>query len=297
MDYLKTISLPIIIGYFIGGLIDYIIPNEYISKLLSANKKTTLFKSALLGFLMSTCSHGILALTIQLYKKGASTAAVITFLLASPWANFPLTVLLFGFFGAWRALYIIFAALVVALIVGFIYQLLEKKSFIPRNPNTVNVHEDFHIWSDLKLRWRNDYSHNLFSSKGAKGILKGAWSLADMTLAWMIFGIILAAAAGAYVPHTFFHQYLGADIKGLLATLGFATVIEVCSEGTAPLAFEIYKHTGALGSSFVFLLAGVITDYTEIGLIWSNVGKKQAILLPLISIPFVILLAILANHL
>ena len=48
---------------------------------------------------MSACSHGILAISMQLYKKGASIPSVITFLLASPWANFPVTILLFGFFG------------------------------------------------------------------------------------------------------------------------------------------------------------------------------------------------------
>ncbi|MEK7330417.1 MAG: permease, partial [Candidatus Eisenbacteria bacterium] len=45
------------------------------------------------GFLASTCSHGCLALTIELYRKGASTPAVVSFLLASPWASMSLTLL------------------------------------------------------------------------------------------------------------------------------------------------------------------------------------------------------------
>jgi hypothetical protein len=84
-------------------------------------------------------------------------------------------------------------------------------------------------------------------------------------------------------------------MAGLLVTLALATVIEVCSEGSAPLAFEIFRQTGAVGNSFVFLMAGVATDYTEIGLIWHNVGKKAAIWLPIITVPQVIVLGILAN--
>jgi len=84
-------------------------------------------------------------------------------------------------------------------------------------------------------------------------------------------------------------------VKGMLVTLGVATVIETCSEGTAPLAFEIFRQTHALGNSLVFLMAGVVTDYTEIGLIWHNVGRKAALWLPLVTVPQVLVLGILAN--
>ena len=90
---------------------------------------------------------------------------------------------------------------------------------------------------------------------------------------------------------------MGPTILGLLVTLLVATVIEVCSEGSAPMAFEIFRQTGALGNSFVFLMAGVVTDYTEIGLLWHNVGKRVAIWLPIVTVPQVIILGIIANML
>ena len=68
---------------------------------------------------------------------------------------------------------------------------------------------------------------------------------------------------------------MGPTALGLLVTLIVATIMEVCSEGTAPLAFEIYRQTAALGNAFVFLMAGVGTDYTEIGLLWHNIGRKS----------------------
>ena len=73
---------------------------------------------------MSACSHGILA--IELYKKGANTSSVIAFLLASPWANLPITFLLFGFFGP-KAIFIVVSALIIATTTGLIYQELERK--------------------------------------------------------------------------------------------------------------------------------------------------------------------------
>ncbi len=106
-----------------------------------------------------------------------------------------------------------------------------------------------------------------------------------MVLWWILIGTFLASLARSYVPHSFFANYMGAGLLGLVVTLGVATVIEICSEGTAPLAFEIFKQTGAFGNAFVFLMAGVVTDYTEIGLIWANIGRRAALWLPLITVP------------
>jgi len=52
---------------------------------------------------------------------------------------------------------------------------------------------------------------------------------------------------------------------------------------------------GTLGNPFVFLMAGVVTDYTEIGIIWSNIGKKTAIWLPIITVPQVLFIGYLFN--
>jgi hypothetical protein len=43
-------------------------------------------------------------------------------------------------------------------------------------------------------------------------------------------------------------------------------------------------------------MAGVVTDYTEIGLIWQNIGWRAAVWLPIIAVPQVMLLAVLFNH-
>jgi len=99
----------------------------------------------------------------------------------------------------------------------------------------------------------------------------------------------MASFLGYYIPPSIFQTYLSSSVIGLANTLGIATIIEVCSEGSSVLAFELYNQTKSIGNVFVFLLAGVATDYTEIGLIWSTIGKRTAILLPLISVPLILI--------
>lgn len=292
--YLKTIWWAVLLGLFLGGIIDYYIPREYISKILAHKGPLTIFNAVFLGFLMSACSHGILALSIQLHKKGASNPAVVSFLLASPWANFTITVMLIGFFGL-KGLFIILAAMIVAINTGFIFRFLEKKGLIEKNKNTVEVPEQFSILKDWRARARNYRFTPGTLITDSKGVIGGAIMLADMVLWWIIIGLLLASIAGAYIPVHFFHRFMGPTLLGLIVTLVMATVIEVCSEGSSPLAFEIYRQTGALGNSFVFLMAGVATDYTEIGLLWTNVGRRVALWLPVVTVPQIVAIGYLAN--
>jgi hypothetical protein len=292
--YFKTIWWAVTLGLLLGGIIDYYVPREYISKILSRKKPATIFNAVFLGFLMSACSHGILALTIQLHKKGASNPAVVAFLLASPWANMAITIMLISFFGL-KALFIIFAAVIIAVNTGFIFMFLERKGLIEKNMNTVDVAENFSILNDIKSRAGKYTLTRKTLAADARGIIGGAFALADMVVWWILLGMLLASIAAAYIPVHFFHRFMGPSLIGIAVTLALATVIEVCSEGSSPLAFEIYRQTGALGNSFVFLMAGVVTDYTEIGLLWANVGRRVAFWMPAVTVPQVILLGYVFN--
>lgn len=294
LGYVKGIWWAVLLGLFLGGLIDYYIPREYISKVLSRKSPATIFNAVFLGFLMSACSHGILALSIQLHKKGASNPAIVSFLLASPWANITISVMLVGFFGL-KGIFIIIAAIIIAINTGLIFMFLERKGLIEKNKNIVEVKDDFSILTDWRKRLEG-YDFNLRTIiSDFKGVVKGTFELSDMVLWWIMLGISLASIAGAYIPVHFFHKFMGPTLLGLIITLGLATIIEVCSEGSSPLAFEIFRQTGAIGNSFVFLMAGVVTDYTEIGLLWLNVGRRVALWLPLITVPQVVALGYLAN--
>ena len=285
LAYLEIVWWAVLLGLVLGGIIDYFVPDGFVIRVLGGRNKRTLINAVLAGFLMSACSHGILAIAIQLYKKGASVPAVITFLLASPWANLPMTVLLFGFFG-WKALLFVGGAMAIALVTGFIFTILDRIGLIEGPAKDVEA-EDV-SWDRVK---------NFDLKKSSKGVAIGFVGLANMVLWWILIGILAASLIGAYVPEHWFMDYMGPDLKGMLVVLLFATVLEVCSEGTSPLAFEIFNKTAALGNPFVFLMAGVATDYTEIGLLWANIGRRTAIWLPVVTVPQILLLGMWFNQL
>ena len=283
LGYLKLLAIPLILGFLLGGSIDYFVPQGFIYRYLGRTGKPSLFYALAGGFLMSSCSHGILAIAIQLYRKGASIPAVITFLLASPWANFPVTILLISFFG-WKGLLFIVTAGFIAIVTGFIFGILERGGYIEKSD--VAGLEEGYEWEKIK---------NFSLRESVPGVLRGSLNLSNMVLWWLIVGLIMAVLIDVYVPGEFFMQYLGPDAGGLLLTLVAATVIEVCSEGSSLVAFELYDKVGSFGNPFVFLMAGVVTDYTEIGLLWTNIGRKTALLLPVVTVPQVLFFGFLYN--
>ena len=295
-SYLRKIFLPFLAGLLLGGVIDHFVPRAYIVRWLSGSRKRVIARATLLGFLASSCSHGCLELSLELYRKGASVPAVVSFLLASPWASMSLTLILLGLFGL-RGVVIIVGALVIAFLTGLIFQRLARRGLIETNPNTQPLDEGFSIRQDIIARWRQyRWTPQQFAAD-ARGILAGMIPLGRMVLGWVQLGLILSAAFGALLPHPLIERFLGPSFGGLLLTILVATIIEVCSEGTAPLAFELYRHTGALGNAFAFLMGGVVTDYTELGALWATIGRRTVFWLVLVTLPLVIIAGVLLNWL
>ena len=294
LGYLKKIGGPFLIGLLIGGVIDHLVPKAYIIRLLSGPRKRVIARATLLGFLASSCSHGCLALSLELYRKGASVPAVVSFLLASPWASMSLTLILLGLFGI-KGVAIIFGALIIALWTGLVFQRLDRRGLIERNPNTVPVEGDVSVWKDLSTGWKTRPWTRQQLLDDLRGIVAGMVPLGRMVLGWVQLGLVLSAVSGVLVPHDVFARFLGPSLVGLLLTMALATVIEVCSEGTAPLAFELYRHTGALGNAFAFLMGGVVTDYTELGALWMTIGRRTVFWMVLVTLPVVVGLGLLLN--
>jgi uncharacterized membrane protein YraQ (UPF0718 family) len=294
VDYLRKVAIPFFIGLVIGGVIDHFVPREYIVTFLSGPSKRVIARSTLLGFLASSCSHGCLALTIELYRKGASTPAVVSFLLASPWASLSLTFILLGLFGL-KGVVIVVGALAIAFVTGLIFQRLALRGLIESNPQTLTVQDSFPVWRDLSSRWRQYPWTPQQVGRDVRGVVAGMVPLGRMVLGWVQLGLVLSSILGALVPHGVFERFLGPSVGGLLLTLFVAAAVEVCSEGTAPLAFELYRHTGALGNAFAFLMGGVITDYTELGALWANIGRRTVLWILLITLPLVIALGMILN--
>ncbi|MEK6543288.1 MAG: permease [Elusimicrobiota bacterium] len=286
--YVRMVAPAFLLGIAIAGVIDVFVPRELISSFLGRGGYGDVLRASAMGFAASSCSHGCLALSVELYKKGASQAAFLSFLLASPWASLPVTLLLVRLFGL-KGLLIVALAYMVAVTTGLLAVRLTKAGWLPQNPATRIAHAGEGVGL-LKSNFKK-YAHPRVM---IPRVALAAQGLLAMTLPWVALGIFISAVAGTYLSGGI-GSYLGKWAWGPVFSLLSASLVEVCSEGSAPVAFEIFKHTGALGSAYVFLEAGVVTDLTEISLVAANAGHRSAAALLLLALPQVLLFGYLLN--
>jgi hypothetical protein len=254
---------------------------------------TSLFRATLAGVFLDLCSHGILAVGMKLYERGASAGQVMAFLLASPWNSFSLTLILFGLIGVGWTLLFILLSLVIGIVTGAIFDALVHRGELPANPWQDELGEQ----RPLPELWREFRQSVRFSLSGSTDILREGFAGSRVVIRWSLFGLILAGLIRAFVPEEAFATWFGATMGGLWLTLLATTVIEVCSEGSTPIAADLMNRAGAPGNSFTFLMAGVATDYTEIMSIRDTTKSwRIALFLPLITVPQVMLIGAVLNQ-
>ncbi len=292
IDILLLMWWGVALGIIVTGLM-HKVPRHFFSAIMGRSDSFSgLLQAVFGGVLLDLCSHGILLVAAKLYERGVSLPQVIAFMIASPWNSFSLTFILIALIGfKWTMLYIL-ASMVVAIITGMILQALVRSGALPDNPHAQELHEDFKFWAEAK-----SFAKTIKPSwLGALDVLKVGIKDGQMIIKWLLFGTIIAASLRAFVPVEIFAEWLGPTVAGLFITLVIATIVEICSEGSAPIAGEIFTNAKAPGNSFTFLMAGVATDYTEIMVVREFTKSwKMAFALPLLTVPQVLLIGWLMN--
>jgi hypothetical protein len=268
-------------------------PKELIAALLGKpGSLRGILRATAAGVMLDLCNHGILMVGMGLYKRGASLGQTIAFLIASPWNSFSLTLLLVSLIGLKWALAFLLISALIGISTGYLVEILTKIGWLPANPHSVTLPHDF------------SYRSSLRSMKPAlrptlpnmRALLFLGIRDSRMVLRWVMLGFVMTAAVRAFVPPEWMHHRFGPNLWGLGLTLITTTLLEVCSEGSAPLAAELMRAAKAPGNAFAFLMAGAATDYTEMMSLKSTTGRWLcALILPLLSVPQVILVSYLLN--
>ncbi len=292
-ELLGTMWWGIALGIVFVGLLAGI-PRDLVMAVLGREKGLNgLFRATLAGVFLDLCSHGILAVGMKLYERGASVGQVMAFLLASPWNSLSLTIILVSLIGlGWTLLFVVLS-LLIGLSTGYVFDRLVAAKRLPENPWRQQLGEAqplATLWGEYRQSWH-------FSWGGVLHLLREGVAGSRVVIRWTFFGLLLAALIRAVVPTDDYTTWFGASFLGLWLTLLAATVIEVCSEGATPIAADLLNRAQAPGNSFTFLMAGVATDYTELmSLRDTTKSWKITLCLPLITVPQVMVIGFILNQ-
>ncbi|MGH1470977.1 MAG: permease [Cellvibrionaceae bacterium] len=291
-ELLNTMWWGIVIGIIMVAVIGRV-PRELVMSVLGTKTGVGgIFRATAAGVLLDLCSHGILMVGAKLYERGASSGQVIAFLVASPWNSFSLTLILFALIGFYWTLAFIALSMIIAIIAGILFDHFVSKGVLPNNKNQIDLPKDFKFLESAKQSfYRTKFSGEWFLETAWEG-LKGS----RMVLRWILFGVLLASAVRTFVSVDVFSDYFGPTLLGLALTMIAATIIEVCSEGSTPIAADLVTRANSPGNGFAFLMTGVATDYTEIMVLKDTTRSwKFALFLPLTTLPQVLVVAYFLN--
>ncbi|MBT8147393.1 MAG: permease [Gammaproteobacteria bacterium] len=291
-ELINTMWWGIVIGILMIGVLGKI-PREFVMAALGTGTGLGgILRATAAGVLLDLCSHGILMVAAKLYERGASAGQVMAFLVASPWNSLSLTLVLIALVGLSWTLLFIFLSAVIAIVTGLIFDYLVSKNVLPANNARSDLPDDFRFWQEA----RRGISAASFNGPFLSAMMLDGLKDSRMVVRWILFGVLLASAVRTLMPPEHFETWFGPSLMGLALTVLAATIIEVCSEGSTPIAADLLNRAGAPGNGFAFLMTGVATDYTEVMVLRETTGSwRIALFLPLITVPQVLAFAWLMN--
>ena len=296
-ELINTMWWGLLMAVVFVGLLERIPRDLVMSALGQGGTIKGIVRATFAGVLLDLCSHGILMVGTKLYERGASLGQLMAFLIASPWNSLSLTIILITLVGWGWTLSFVALSMAIGIITGIIFDRLVKAKVLPANPHapseqntpTTNAPITPQIVALIK---QADYS-----PKAIGNLLWDGLKDSRMVFRWLLFGLVLATAIRAFVPIDTYQTLFGPTVAGLFLTLIAATIIEVCSEGSTPIAADLLTRAAAPGNGFTFLMAGVATDYTEVMVIRDTTKSwKIALFLPLLALPQVLLVGYLLNQ-
>lgn len=284
-DMINLMWWGIAVGMIAVGLIDRV-PRAFVIGMIGRDQGAAgIGRAMLAGVFLDLCNHGVLMVGAKLYERGASLGQVFAFLIASPWNSLSLTIII-GIMMGWGWMVVFIAcSLVIAGVAGLAVEALERAGRVAPNPNRVDLPENFNVWREARAGLKRTRFDWAFVTDTARRSVTASRTV----LRWLLFGVVLAALIQVTVPTEVFAAWFGPTLLGLFTTLVAATVIEVCSEGSVPIAADLMGRAAAPGNAFTFLMAGAATDYTEILVLKEVTGRlRAALLLPLLTVPQVV---------
>lgn len=270
------------------GLMNFI-PASLYKKIIGDGQSTNgLLRAIAGGLTFDLCSHGILMVGAKLYRQGASLGQLFAFLITSPWNSFSMMLILASLTSwRWTLLFLVLSAF-IGFVTGLLVNGLVKLGWLPDNhpqpdSNDNEQNEDAHLSITNPSHWPKALWQGLKES--------------TMVLRWLFLGLVMASIIQTFVSTAVFTQWFGPTLAGLGLTLVAATIIEVCSEGSIPIAADLLTRAGAPGNAFTFLMAGASTDITEL-MVLRDTTKRWAVALamPLLTVPQILLLGWIINQ-
>jgi uncharacterized membrane protein YraQ (UPF0718 family)/copper chaperone CopZ len=254
------------LGFIFAGLLHSFVPRRTVARHLGGETVGSAVRAALIGVPLPLCSCGVVPTGIGLRKRGASRAAVVSFLISTPQTGVDSILATYGFFGWVFAVFRPVAAFASGILGGIATLLLKKPSA-----------DDEH-WLRYHIRSEDALENNAPSLSVFQKLFKGMRFafielLGDIAL-WLVLGLAVAAVIALAIPDDFFADRLPSGLVQMLVMMAFGIPLYVCSTASIPIAAVLMAKGISAGAAFVFLMTGPATNAATMLIIGRVMGWR-----------------------
>jgi uncharacterized membrane protein YraQ (UPF0718 family) len=248
----------ILIGAIVSAAIEVLVPSRWFERMGRLPHTLQLPAAAMAGLAFPVCECGSVPVARRLAKKGLSPSAAVTFMLAAPVLNpVVLASTMFAYRGRQDMWLMVLGraglGLVVAVIVGWVIGDEQKAKLLRARP------EEIHHEGDLyEARWKEFFGH-----VGNDFIFMARY---------LMLGGMVAAAVQTFVPQSVMGRVAGQPVVAIVAMMGLAFVLSLCSESDAFVAASFVQFSSA--SQLAFLVFGPMMDMKLASLYIGTYGRN-----------------------
>lgn len=254
----------LLLGFGLAGLMHSFVPTSLYRRYLGRNNFRSVVNAAMVGVPLPLCSCGVIPTAMSLRKEGASKAATVSFLIATPQTGVDSIIATYSLLGLPFAIIRPIAALVTSLLGGL---LVSKASGSGEDINNKAVEP-----STVAAPKRT------FGGKIVEA-LRYAYVEMMQDIGRMLFvGLVIAGLITILLPEDFFAIFADHSLLTMLIVLVAAIPMYLCATGSIPIAVALMLKGLSPGAAFVLLMAGPAANAASVMVVGKVLGRRTLIL-------------------
>ena len=249
----------ILLGAFVSAAIEVFVPTSAFGRLARLPRPLQLPAAALAGVAFPVCECGSVPVARRLARKGLAPSAAVTFMLAAPILNPVVVASTFVAYRGRETLWVMVLGrmglgFLAAVAVGWVVGNTRMDDLLKPRPDEDDVDLEA---SDDESRWTRFVSH-----------LSGDFLFMGR---FLVLGAAIAAGVQTFVPQTIVSSVASLPVLSLLAMMGLAFVMSLCSESDAFVAASFTQFGPA--AQLAFLVSGPMIDL-KLGALYAGTYSK-----------------------
>jgi uncharacterized membrane protein YraQ (UPF0718 family) len=277
---LNAMSIYILLGLILAGILKQIVPSNFISKHLGKKSFSSIIKATIFGIPLPVCSCSVIPLAKSLQKEGASKGAVQSFLISTPITGVDSILATYSFFGFFFTLYRVISSIIIAILVGLIENFLNREDI--KKPKFNLKNQKIKVNREINFIQNSTCKSSCCTTNSNKGIFSIAkvFDYAFNTLfkdiaKSLFFGVIFGALFTTFLPKELLSNLNEYKLLSYFLVLVIALPLYVCATSSLPIAASFVLSGMSIGSAFIFLSAGPATNSITMSVVAQMFGKRS----------------------